>query len=100
MKHYISARKNGTTYEEIKDGVERYSAHCKIKGTAKEYIKKGGNYFKEKLWGEEYDMTPKTTTTKAYGANRAVEIPESEMSEANRIMWAEIERVNKELKNG
>ena len=102
LKHYISARKNGTTYEEIKDGVERYSAHCEIKGTAKEYIKKGGNYFKEKLWGEEYDMTPKAQiTAKTYVANKAVEKPESEMSEADRIMWAEIDRVNGEYnKNG
>lgn len=33
-------------------------------------------------------------TAKTYGANRAVEKPESEMDEADRIMWAEIERVN------
>lgn len=65
LKHYILARKNGATFEEIKDGVERYVAHCNIKETAKEYIKKGGNYFKEKLWGEEYDMTPKSNNSKS-----------------------------------
>jgi hypothetical protein len=70
------------------------------KGTAKEYIKKGGNYFKEKLWGEEYDMTPKAqTTAKTYGANGIAIKPESEMSEADRIMWAEIDRVNGEYNN-
>jgi hypothetical protein len=98
LKHYISARKNGTTYEEIKDGVERYSAHCKIKETDKDYITKGGNFFYKKLWSDDFDMTPKTTT-KTYGANRTVEKPESEMSEADRIMWAEIDRVNGEYNN-
>jgi hypothetical protein len=41
------------------------------------------------------------TIAKTYGANKAVEKPESEMSEADRIMWAEIDRVNGEYnKNG
>ena len=94
LKHYISARKNGATFDEVKDGVERYSAHCKIKGTAKEYIKKGGNYFKEKLWGEEYDMTPKAqSSTKTYGLNGIAIKPDSELSEGDRAFAEFMDKV-------
>lgn len=85
LKHYISARKNGVTYEEIKGGVERYVAHCKIKETDKDYITKGGNFFYKKLWSDDFDMTPKTQTpTKTYGANGIAIKPDSELSEGDR----------------
>lgn len=49
-------------------------------------------------WSGIFAPRPQATA-KTYGANKAVEKPESEMSEADRIMWAEIDRVNGEYNN-
>lgn len=57
LKHYISARKSGTSLETIKQGLERYIEYCRLNKIEKKYIKNGGNWFKEQLWTNQYEIT-------------------------------------------
>ena len=70
LKHYISARKNGTTFETIKQGLERYIEYCRLNKIEKKYIKNGGNWFKEQLWTNQYEITKGTTNEVNSGKNR------------------------------
>jgi hypothetical protein len=57
LKHFISARKNGTSIETIKQGLDRYIEYCRVNKVEKKYIKNGGNWFKEQLWTNQYEIT-------------------------------------------
>lgn len=57
LKAYIKARKNGTTFEQVKQGVLNYRMQIEVKGTATEYIKHGSTWFNQEAWGDEYDLT-------------------------------------------
>lgn len=59
LKAYIKARKNGTTFDEVKQGIENYCKQIRAKGTATEYIKHGSTWFNQEAWGDEYDLTAK-----------------------------------------
>lgn len=61
LKAYIKARKNGTTYEQVKQGIENYLAEIKAKKTAAEYIKHGSTWFNGECWNDEYNTTVSTT---------------------------------------
>jgi hypothetical protein len=61
LKHYISARKNGTSLETIKEGLNRYLQYCQTNKIEKRYIKNGGNWFKEQLWTNQYEANKKKT---------------------------------------
>lgn len=74
LKHYISARKNGTTFETIKQGLERYIEYCRLNKIEKKYIKNGGNWFKEQLWTNQYEITKGTTNEVNSGDNRHSDI--------------------------
>lgn len=58
LKAYTKARKNGTTFDEVKQGIENYCNHLKAKGTTTEYIKHGSTWFNGEGWTDEYDFTP------------------------------------------
>lgn len=62
LKHYISARKRGTSLETIKQGLDRYIEYCRVNKIEKKYIKSGGNWFKEELWTNQYEITKEVTT--------------------------------------
>lgn len=64
LKAYIKARKNGTTFDEVKQGIENYCAHISAKQTATEYIKHGSTWFNQEAWNDEYDLTPKQSSNK------------------------------------
>lgn len=53
LKHYIKARKNGATFEEVKAGVKAYAEY--VKGKDKQYIKHGGTWFSQESWKDELD---------------------------------------------
>ena len=56
LSHYIKARKEGVSYEVIKQGVENYAKECKVKGRSEEYIKHGSTWFNSKSWLDDYDV--------------------------------------------
>ena len=58
LKDYIKARNNGTSFEDIKKGIENYNKFLKIKGWSSEYIKQGSTWFHQECWTDEYDLTP------------------------------------------
>lgn len=62
-RYYIKARKNGVTFEEVKQGIENYCTQIKAKNTEKEFIKHGSTWFNQGCWTDEYDFTPKGSTT-------------------------------------
>ena len=59
LKHYKSAKKEGATYEQVKDGIERYKAFLKKMGWGYEYTKMGSTYFHGRLWEDEYEQEVK-----------------------------------------
>lgn len=55
-KKYISARKDGTTYEEVAQGLSRYIEYCKVEKTETKYIKHGSTWFNQKCWNDVYEI--------------------------------------------
>lgn len=74
LKHFISARKNGTSLETIKQGLDRYIEYCRVNKVEKKYIKNGGNWFKEQLWTNQYEITKGENNEVNIGDNRHSDI--------------------------
>lgn len=54
---YISARKNGTTYEEVVQGLKNYLNYIKAENVESKYIKHGSTWFNQKCWADDYKIT-------------------------------------------
>lgn len=52
--YYEKARRSGTTYEEVKNGIESYVRYIKAEGTEPRYIKMGSTFFSQKAWQDEW----------------------------------------------
>ena len=64
LKSYQKARKNGTTYEEISQGINAYIKQIEANNTKTEYIKHGSTWFNGQCWLDEYEVkqgTPKSS---------------------------------------
>lgn len=59
---YLTARNNGTSYEEIETGLKGYIDHIKSYNIEARYVKQGGNWFKEQCWKNEYRVSSKTSS--------------------------------------
>lgn len=55
LKAYQKARKNGVTFEDVKQGIENYNAEITAKKTGVEYIKHGATWFYNECWNDEYE---------------------------------------------
>lgn len=53
-KSYAKARANGTTYDEVINGLENYLKEIEVKKTDKQYIKHGSTWFSQHCWQDEY----------------------------------------------
>lgn len=51
---YAKARRNGTTYDEVINGLENYLKEIEVKKTATQYIKHGSTWFSQHCWQDEY----------------------------------------------
>ena len=51
---YAKARQNGTTYDEVINGLENYLKEIEIKKTETQYIKHGSTWFSQHCWQDEY----------------------------------------------
>lgn len=51
---YAKARRNGTTYDEVINGLENYLKEIEVKKTDKQYIKYGSTWFAQHCWQDEY----------------------------------------------
>lgn len=52
---YKKARKEGTTFEEVQQGIINYNKEISIKKTDKKYIKHGSTWFNQKCWNDDYE---------------------------------------------
>lgn len=52
--YYEKARKSGTTYEEVKNGIEAYVEYIKAEQTDAQYIKMGSTFFSQKAWLDDW----------------------------------------------
>jgi len=60
LKSYQKARKNGTTYEEVQQGINAYCKQIEAKKTEIEYIKHGSTWFNGQCWLDEYEAKAET----------------------------------------
>lgn len=54
LKKYILARKKGTTYEEVSQGLKNYINYCKKNNVEEKFIKHGSSWFNQECWKDEY----------------------------------------------
>lgn len=53
---YIKARKEGTTKEEVENGIKNYVKYIEATRTEDQYIKHGSTYFNNRCWLDEYTI--------------------------------------------
>ena len=58
--HYCKARKAGTTYEEVLNGINNYKAFITIMETDMQFVKMGSTFFSQKAWQDEYPIVKKS----------------------------------------
>lgn len=54
---YIRARKNGTSYEDVMNGIRNYQNHIEQTGMDRKYIKMGSTYFNGRCWEDRFEFT-------------------------------------------
>ena len=59
--YYERARKSGTTYEEVEQGILAYKAYIEAEEIDKKYIKQGSTFFSQKAWQDDWSVQPKST---------------------------------------
>lgn len=64
--YYEKARKSGTTYEEVMNGIVAYKAYIDAEGVENRYIKHGSTFFSQKAWQDDWSVTPKKTGNAFY----------------------------------
>ena len=55
--YYQKARKSGTTFEDVEQGIKNYCKEIEVKKTTMQYIKHGSTWFNNKGWLDDYDTT-------------------------------------------
>lgn len=62
LSYYQKARKSGTTFEDVEQGIKNYCKEIEVKKTEKQYIQHGSTWFNNKGWLDDYDFTPNAKT--------------------------------------
>ncbi|MCH5279552.1 MAG: hypothetical protein J1E60_07155 [Christensenellaceae bacterium] len=57
-RSFMAARKSGTAFETIRDGLLAYKRQIEAEHTETRYIKQGGTWFHGKGWQDEYRASP------------------------------------------
>lgn len=57
LGYYQKARKSGTTFEDVEQGIKNYCKEIEVKKTTKQYIQHGSTWFNNKGWLDDYDFT-------------------------------------------
>lgn len=58
--YYEKARKQGTTYAEVLEGINNYKAFISIMETDMQFVKMGSTFFSQKAWQDEYPIVKKS----------------------------------------
>jgi len=56
---YKRSRKNGATFDQVKDGIQRYVESIKRNGTPKQYVLMGQTFFNQERWSDEFIIEEK-----------------------------------------
>ena len=56
LKHYQRARKSGTTYEEVEQGIQAYVEFIKANGKDIQYVKMGSTFFSQEAWKDDWEI--------------------------------------------
>lgn len=54
---YIRARKNGTSFEDVMNGIRNYQNHIEQTGIDRKYIKMGSTYFNGRCWEDRFETS-------------------------------------------
>lgn len=54
LADYAKARKNGTTYEEVEEGIAAYVEYIRVRGTEDKFIKQGSTFFSQQAWQDDW----------------------------------------------
>lgn len=57
--YYERARKSGTTYEEVEQGILAYKESIRANGTDMQYVKMGSTFFSQKSWADDWSIRNK-----------------------------------------
>ena len=63
LKSYIKARKDGTTYEEVEQGILAYKVLINAEQRETQYIKHGSTFFSQKCWLDDFSIKSKKPTS-------------------------------------
>lgn len=55
-RHYLAAVAEGTTFEEVKTGIEAYKHYIKKTGTEPKYVKMGSSFFCQRSWADDWSV--------------------------------------------
>lgn len=64
LKSYIKARKDGTSQEDILQGLDNYIAYIEKNKVEEQFIKMGSTWFNQKCWVDNYDDNGRNKDTK------------------------------------
>ena len=59
FESYKRSRKNGATFDQVKDGIQRYVDSIKANGTPKQFILMGQTFFNQERWSDEFIVEEK-----------------------------------------
>ena len=57
--YYEKARKSGTTYEEVENGIYAYIRYIQAEQTEQQYVKMGSTFFSQKAWQDDWTVVLK-----------------------------------------
>lgn len=67
LEHYIKARKDGTTYEEVEQGIFAYARLCRVEQREDRYIKHASTFFSQRAWLDDFTTaSPKSMKPKSF----------------------------------
>lgn len=56
LKHYTKARKSGTTYEEVEQGIYAYRNYVQAMEMEERYIRMGSTFFSQRSWADDWSI--------------------------------------------
>ena len=66
LKYYEKARKSGTTYEEVEQGILAYKAYIDVEEIESQYIKQGSTFFSQKAWQDDWSIRKRPASGNPY----------------------------------
>lgn len=67
FEYYKKAKKDGVTFEEVRNGIETYKAYIEAENRDMEFVKQGSTFFSQRAWEDEYEVAYGHTKFDEYG---------------------------------